>query len=415
MDHNKKIYGLFVAFVFYSLCMHLLFIGKEYPAGLVPFGWMGIYSLGIWSQMALLVYALLAGPNGFTNKLQEIYYPNFLTQGKKIGIGESVYNFFGGVAYGLLIAIPGFIFISGPILLLTVGVPAYLFTELNVFLAFPIFVAYAILLGSTAIIINSFLQSELSIHEGINNIYKEFASLVLSDRNPNTRGKSFKNWDLKSAQELYGELASFAQRSEFIFDVRAEAINSGFDHAFLKLLIAGSRLEFDQILRSNQFLFGIPNSEETRRSGLAERLAISLALYSLRMSCLHTVISNLSVNAEQLQTVLDQEEIEHQKVLKSLNPRTANDAQTMLEKIYSKVVNDPKNINAWSQLGLMITKRIEECNVYSSSVIARDFIIRIKSIVYDTISGANKNDKEPDDLICLNAIIGLDPSTEDTQ
>ena len=63
----------------------------------------------------------------------------------------------------------------------------------------------------------------------------------------------------------------------------------------------------------------------------------------------------------------------------------------------------------------MITKRIEERNIYSSSVIARDFIIRIKSIVYDTISGANKNDKEPDDLICLNAIIGLDPSTEDTQ
>ena len=150
MEHNKKTYGLFIVFIFYSLCMHLLFIGKEYPAGLVPFGWMGIYSLGIWSQMALLVYALLAGPNRFTNKLQEIYYPNFLTQGKKIGIGESVYNFFGRVAYGLLIAIPGFIFISGPILLLTVGVPACLFTQLNVFLAFPIFVAYAILLGSTA-------------------------------------------------------------------------------------------------------------------------------------------------------------------------------------------------------------------------------------------------------------------------
>ncbi len=395
--------------------MHLLFLGKEYPAGLVPYRWMGIYSLGLWSQIALFVYVLSAGPNGFRNKLKEIYYPNFLEREKTIGIGVSVHNFFGVVAYGILIYIPGFIFISGPILLLILGIPAYLFTEINPFLAFLIFIAYAILLASTTTIINGFIQSELSLNDGINNIYTMFKNLVLSDSNPNIRGKSFRNWDLKSAQELCDELASFAQQSEFIFDIRDEAIKSGFDHAFLKLLMAGSRLEFDQILQSNQTFLSTPNSEEARSSGLADRLAISLALYSLRMSCLHTIVSNLSVNSEQLQAALDQEGIEHQKVLMNLNPRIAKDAQNSLDKISSKVINDPKNMDAWSRIGLMITKRIEDRNTYSASVIARDFIIRIKCIVYDTISGANKYDKDPQDLTCLNAFLGFDLSPDDLE
>ena len=306
MQHKKKIYGLFAIFVIYSICMHLFFLGKEYPAGLVPYGWMGIYSLGIWSQIALLLYALLAGPNGFTNKLQEIYCPTFLKNGKTIGIRESIYNLFGNVAYGLLIAIPGIIFISGPILLLTVGIPAYLFTELNPFLAIPIFFGYAILLVSIGSIIDSFLKSELSINQGIYRIYEKFKNLVLSDKNPHTRGKTFQKWDIKSAQELCDELASLSRRSEFVFDLRDEVNNCGFDHAFLKLLIAGSRLEFDQILRSNQSLFCTPDFEETGSSELADSLAISLTLYSLRMSCLYTIIGNLSVSTEQLKALLDQ-------------------------------------------------------------------------------------------------------------
>ena len=72
MDFNQKLYCLFAAFLVYSTWIHNVFLGKEYPAGLVPYGWIGVYSLAIWSQVSLLIYVICAGPNGFRNKLQKI-------------------------------------------------------------------------------------------------------------------------------------------------------------------------------------------------------------------------------------------------------------------------------------------------------------------------------------------------------
>ena len=98
-----------------------------------------------------------------------------------------------------------------------------------------------------------------------------------------------------------------------------------------------------------------------------------------------------------------------------LFPRIAKNTQDSLDKIYSTVINDSKSMDAWSQIGLMITKRIEERNIHSASAIARDFIIRIKNTVYDTISGATKYEKNSEDVICLNAILGFNISLEDIE
>ena len=138
-----------------------------------------------------------------------------------------------------------------------------------------------------------------------------------------------------------------------------------------------------------------------------------MVLYSLRMSCIHTIISNLPENTAPLQALLDQEEKLHQKILMNLDPVTASEAHNLLNSISSKIVDNERNMHEWSQLALTIVKRIEEGNVHGISIIARDFILRVKCMVYDSITGATEFQQDPFDVICLNSVLDFDISSEE--
>ena len=413
MEFNKKLYGLFAAVLVYSTWIHIVFLGKEYPAGLVPYGWMGVYSLTIWSQVSLMIYAICAGPNGFRNKLQKIYAPNFLNKASTSGIGDSIHHFFGAIAYGAIVAIPAFVFISGPILLLTVGIPAYILIEINFFLSLPILAAYITGLTCVTLTTKNYLYSELSINQILNSALIRLKNLTLSDRAENSKKKVFKNWNLKSSQEIYNDFASYARPLALSYDLKTEVEKNGFDHAFLSLLITGSRIEFDQILRENRSYFCDPNSDKSNNSGLVDRLATSLTMYSLRLSCLQTVVKGFSTKAEELLEVLDQEEEIHQTTLSELNPSIAKETQNLLTQISSKIVDNQKSMNEWSQLALIIIKTIEEGGIHQTSNLARNYILRTKCVVFDAITGADQFDENPEDLYCLHQILGFDISPDD--
>ena len=127
------------------------------------------------------------------------------------------------------------------------------------------------------------------------------------------QGREFKKESLQKLEPKvftrdFDDFASCARPLALNYNLKTEVEKNGFDHAFLSLLIAGSRIEFDQILRENRSYFCDPNSDKSNNSGLVDRLAISLTMYSLRLSCLQTVVKGFSSKAEKLLEVLDQEE-----------------------------------------------------------------------------------------------------------